>query len=59
MSNTAHTIELDSTSFEDAIRNAVSLGGDADTQAAKDLVDSRQTGGWCFRGFVHLQSSCA
>lgn len=25
---------LDSTSFEDAIRNAVSLGGDADTQAA-------------------------
>jgi ADP-ribosylglycohydrolase len=24
---------LDSTSFEDAIRNAVSLGGDADTQA--------------------------
>jgi len=25
---------LDSTDFEDAIRNAVSLGGDADTQAA-------------------------
>lgn len=25
---------LDSTSFEDAVRNAVSLGGDADTQAA-------------------------
>lgn len=25
---------LDSTGFEDAIRNAVSLGGDADTQAA-------------------------
>ena len=25
---------LDSTSFDDAIRNAVSLGGDADTQAA-------------------------
>ena len=25
---------LESTSFEDAIRNAVSLGGDADTQAA-------------------------
>lgn len=25
---------LDSTSFEDAIRNAISLGGDADTQAA-------------------------
>ena len=25
---------LDSTDFEDAIRNAISLGGDADTQAA-------------------------
>jgi ADP-ribosylglycohydrolase len=30
----AITAFLDSTSFEDAVRNAVSLGGDADTQAA-------------------------
>jgi ADP-ribosylglycohydrolase len=30
----AITAFLDSTDFEDAIRNAVSLGGDADTQAA-------------------------